>query len=389
MNKAIAVIDSGYGDSGKGKMTDYFCHQNPEAINVRFNGGAQAGHTVVTPKDQRHVFSHFGAGSFIGNTTFLSKHFVVSPTLFRAEHQEFVEKFGFKPTVVVDPSAKVTTPYEMLVNQIIEMHRQKGSENHGSVGVGFGETLEREDIFKILIDVATLDCGVNKDDGILQNKLFAIRKNFVPARLNCIQSEFDSVFDSEQLIEDYLGDCRYFFDNVTLGDYTFLQGKDLIFEGAQGLLLDQNYGYFPYVTRSNCGLKNIMDLLQDYLSDYTMDVVYVTRAYATRHGAGPLTDEDPNYCRFLTGIAEETNVTNQFQQNFRLAPFNRDLFEMITLKDFTLHAPRHARKLKAMTCLDQLDNEAGRAFYYLMHIYVQNEFSFFSTGPTRNSVHQV
>ncbi len=76
MSKVIAVIGAGYGDEGKGLMTDYFSSQYDDAVVIRSNGGAQAGHTVVTPEGQRHVFSHFGSGTFNGSPTFLSRHFV-------------------------------------------------------------------------------------------------------------------------------------------------------------------------------------------------------------------------------------------------------------------------------------------------------------------------
>ena len=64
MTRVIAVVGAGYGDEGKGAITDYFAHHNPNSIICRYNGGAQAAHTVTTPDGKRHVFSHLGAGSF-------------------------------------------------------------------------------------------------------------------------------------------------------------------------------------------------------------------------------------------------------------------------------------------------------------------------------------
>ena len=80
------VIGANFGDEGKGLMTDYFCKRLSESgsvLNIRFNGGAQAGHTVVVPtlgQQKRHVFSHFGAGSFVNGTdTYLSGNFILNP----------------------------------------------------------------------------------------------------------------------------------------------------------------------------------------------------------------------------------------------------------------------------------------------------------------------
>lgn len=81
--RADVVIGSAFGDEGKGLITDVLAAKNAgETLVVRFNGGAQAGHTVTTPEGQRHVFSHIGSGTFTGSATFLSRFFVVNPILF-------------------------------------------------------------------------------------------------------------------------------------------------------------------------------------------------------------------------------------------------------------------------------------------------------------------
>ncbi|NJN48156.1 MAG: adenylosuccinate synthetase [Candidatus Competibacteraceae bacterium] len=74
MKQAQVVIGSGFGDEGKGLATDFYAaHFGKDALVVRFNGGAQAGHTVVTPEGQRHIFSHIGSGSMVGAATYLSR----------------------------------------------------------------------------------------------------------------------------------------------------------------------------------------------------------------------------------------------------------------------------------------------------------------------------
>ena len=86
--KISVVIGANYGDEGKGLATDYLASQGTKSLVVRFNGGAQAGHTVVTPDGCRHVFHHFGSGVFAEADTFLSKFFIVNPILFRTEFEE-------------------------------------------------------------------------------------------------------------------------------------------------------------------------------------------------------------------------------------------------------------------------------------------------------------
>src|SRR5580698_7114906 len=97
---AYAVIGANFGDEGKGLITDFLCSQLDDCLVVRFNGGAQAGHTVVTLRG-RHVFHHFGSGTFNDSPTFLSRFFVVNPLLWEKEHIEL----GAIPVLHIDPDA--------------------------------------------------------------------------------------------------------------------------------------------------------------------------------------------------------------------------------------------------------------------------------------------
>src|SRR5581483_6122621 len=142
MNKAIAVVGANFGDCGKGLVTDFLCARENATLVVRYNGGSQAGHTVLTPEGYRHVFSHFGSGTFLNVPTFLSHFVVVNPVLF---HREFIDfemlGSGAKVCVYADLNCRVTTPVDMLINQALEDRRGHG--RHGSCGVGFNETIER------------------------------------------------------------------------------------------------------------------------------------------------------------------------------------------------------------------------------------------------------
>ena len=84
LNKtARVVIGAQFGDEGKGRLTAHHVVEvGDDAIVVRFNGGAQAGHTVVAPDGRRHVFSHVGSGALTGAATYLSRFFVANPILF-------------------------------------------------------------------------------------------------------------------------------------------------------------------------------------------------------------------------------------------------------------------------------------------------------------------
>jgi adenylosuccinate synthase len=109
MRRAKVVIGGQYGDEGKGLAVDWLVAQDPDSLVIRFNGGAQAGHTVVAPDGRRHVFSHFGSGTFAGAPTFLSRFFVANPTIFLGEAKRLAA-IGCQPQVVIDPACPVTTP---------------------------------------------------------------------------------------------------------------------------------------------------------------------------------------------------------------------------------------------------------------------------------------
>ena len=116
MKRYSIVIGSLWGDEGKGHMTDILCNF-PNTLNVRFNGGSQASHTVVTPDKKRHAFRHFGAGTFSGAKTYLSEKFIVNTVAFSIERNELINKFNIIPTIFVNPNCIVTTPWDVYINQ--------------------------------------------------------------------------------------------------------------------------------------------------------------------------------------------------------------------------------------------------------------------------------
>ena len=106
------VIGANWGDEGKGLMTDYFS-QKPNTIVVCSNGGAQRGHTVVTLDSIRHVFRHFGSGTFNGASTYLSEDFICNPIIFRQEYEE-LKNLGYAPKTYINNKCMLTTPFDMI-----------------------------------------------------------------------------------------------------------------------------------------------------------------------------------------------------------------------------------------------------------------------------------
>ena len=385
MIEAVAVIGGGYGDEGKGHMVDYWASVLNDPIVVRFNGGAQAGHGVMTPGGRWHVFSHFGAGTFLKVPTFLSNFFVVNPTLFRKEHEAFVKEWGINPEIYVDPQCYVTTPVEMLINQ--HMETQRGSFRHGSCGTGFGETFER---VKRTRRSRHLEFWYNLSHRDVRKEIKGLVVDYLMKRIDLTEGDtLLKVIQNDKLIDDFIEDFEYFYTHTIVTGHgqpahRLFSKRNLIFEGAQGLELDQDYGHFPYVTRSNCGMKNVTKLINRHGLDLGLDrlsVNYVTRAYKTRHGAGPLPFERQDPFPYK----DRTNVYNEWQHGLRWAPFDYDQYKSITDKDFALYANDHnfsykVRRLDTMNCLDQVEPRTHMETFY------QPMFDFFGYGPHREDI---
>src|SRR5512138_457863 len=139
---AIFVADLGYGDAGKGSIVDYLTRVTNAHTVVRYNGGAQAAHNVITPDGRHHTFSQFGSGTFVpGTRTHLSRFMMVHPLAMLAEERH-LRSLGVRdafPRLSIDREALVTTPFQQSANRLKEMAR--GDGRHGSCGMGVGETM--------------------------------------------------------------------------------------------------------------------------------------------------------------------------------------------------------------------------------------------------------
>ena len=324
----LAVLGLGFGDEGKGMVTDYLCSQSPAStMVVRFSGGHQAAHTVCADGAE-HVFSNFGSGTLRGCLTYWSKHCTFEPVGFCVE-RKFLTRLGKIPQIIVDASCPVTTPYDIFANQI------SPERAHGTTGVGFWKTIERNRR-GVTLTFADIFEGERHQ---LEGKLLRIAKyyGFVD---NIQPGDFYWAVD---LIKSFHDKSVYM---STVGcSSTF---KSFVFEGSQGLLLDKDLGFFPHVTPSKTNLENIFEL------GYGLDGVYlVTRAYQTRHGVGPMTNESlPLQVR---DDHERSTKTNEFQGSLRKTVLDLDLLESVVHRGVDEDCRQHSiTKHLVVTCLDQI-----------------------------------
>jgi adenylosuccinate synthase len=307
----VIVTGLGFGDEGKGSVTDWLCSprgtalrgERPVAAVVRHNGGAQAGHNVIHVM-REHVFAQFGSGTLHGVPTFLSRYMMLDPLALAAEaaHLAAIGVPAPLDLIAVDREALITTPYHAAANQARENAR--GAGRHGSCGVGIGETarcaLEHPDAA-----VRAGDCA---------GPAWELRRKLTWARLLLAEDAgpLGGVPSAADLTEAYAA----FAARIRLVDGSphlsqLLQQGPVIFEGAQGVLLDEWRGWHPYTTWSTTTSANAQTLLAE--QDEQGYVLGVTRSYMTRHGAGPFVTEDP-----ALDFAEPRNTAGQWQGAFRL-----------------------------------------------------------------------
>ena len=314
--KVIAVIGSNFGDEGKGLATDYFCSKAENSLVIRHNGGAQAGHTVEYG-EKRFIFHQLSSGSFRRADTYLAESFL--PDMFKIEDEisDFYSISGFVPKIYADVNARVTTVDDVLVNMALETSR--GENRHGSCGMGINEAVLRSDAgFGITVGELS---GMTAEQ--LVSRLMYIRREYVTRRLKELglndTGEYGELLRSENVLinaaEGMLKGSEYIVP-VESPEKLFSDRERIVFEGAQGLLLDsENQRFAPHVTASHTGLYNPLSICKK--SDLTLDMaVYVLRSYVTRHGAGPL----PNECEpeKLGSIgADITNKENRWQGRIR------------------------------------------------------------------------
>ena len=340
MTTAHAVIGAGYGDEGKGRTVDMLARRpGPRPIVVRSNGGAQAGHTVVAG-DRRHVFHHLGSGALAGASTHLSR-FMVSNPLMLANELAAVRALGGETAVTADGRGFVTTPWDMMVNQALEAAR--GDGRHGSCGLGVGETVGRCGDTAYSLTVADL----RRPD--LRDRVAAIRDEWLPARL-AAQGVTASPFlaQADAVLDRFLADCVTFTGLTQARDDETLGEDAIVFEAAQGLMLDQRHRDFPFVTRSNTGIANIAAIAREAGIAH-IDAHYVTRCYLTRHGRGPMTDERDISAWFT--VDDPTNRPNLWQETLRFGLLDLDVLAATVADDRAdgIEVIRHA----VVTCLDQ------------------------------------
>lgn len=323
MNRGLAVVGLGYGDEGKGTIVDYLVREKNAKIIVRFNGGSQAAHHVVLPDGRTHCFSQFGSGMFVpGVQTYLSHYMVVDPLAINMENKALKEN-GINDAInrlIVDSDCLVVTPFHKIIGRMLEIAR--GSKKHGSCGKGIGRAVEDGKI----LGAKALRIGDLLDARTMKEKL-----DFLWHVKVDLAEQIVGEHPGNRNLEEYLGKIKMpeysellaesygefaksglFIAGDAIRAEMLFSGGNTVFEGAQGVLLDTERGFLPYVTSTKTTVANAMEL---YRGQSAFRKIGVLRAYATRHGAGPFVTED---FQLTKNIPDMHNGNNEWQGPFRI-----------------------------------------------------------------------
>ena len=278
------VLGAQWGDEGKGKVTDFFA--SDADMVVRFQGGNNAGHTIVV-KDETIKLSLTPSGVLYPNCIpVIASGCVVDLGVLMSELEMLKEKNIDTSKLMLSSNAHLIMPYHKLLDELIETKLGKNMIGTTKRGIGpcYTDKIQRQGIrVQDLFDEKIFEEKVSM---VLEDKNEIIKKIYKgePLTLEEILSEFNSYRETVK---------RIMTDTSLLISNAVTEGKNILFEGAQGTLLDIDHGTYPFVTSSNTTAGNAA--IGSGIGPRDIDkIVGVTKAYISRVGTGPFLTEQEN-----------------------------------------------------------------------------------------------
>ena len=283
---AFIVLGAQWGDEGKGKMTDYLAEEAD--VVVRFQGGNNAGHTVEVG-DRQYKLHLIPSGILYDNKLNVIGNGVVVDPKALFEEIGYLEKEGVKVTpekLIISDRAHLIMPYHRVLDILKE--KARGKNDIGTTGKGIGpcytDKFER--------------CGIRVCD-LLHEDVFEekLRENIKMKNEYITKVLGGEALDAEEILvqyKQYAEKIGPFVKDTSVKVYDSIkEDKTVLFEGAQGMLLDIDHGTYPYVTSSNTtagGVSNGIGVGPNMIKN----AVGITKAYTTRVGKGPFPTELEN-----------------------------------------------------------------------------------------------
>ena len=278
------VLGAQWGDEGKGKVTDFFA--STADYVVRFQGGNNAGHTIVVGEN-KIALSLTPSGVLYPNCTpVIGSGCVVDIGFLKQELEMLNEKNINTDKLAISANAHVVMPYHKLLDELIEesLGENKIGTTKKGIGPCYADKIQRKGIrIQDLLDETNFEIKVRKnieDVNLTLTKIY----DHSPLVVDDILDEFSTYKD---IVTNHVVDTSLLIANAIKNK------KTILFEGAQGTLLDIDHGTYPFVTSSNTSSGNAA--IGSGVGPKNIDrIVGVTKAYISRVGSGPFLTEQKN-----------------------------------------------------------------------------------------------
>lgn len=280
--KNTVVVGAQWGDEGKAKITDLLAEYAD--VIIRYQGGCNAGHTVVA-NNETYKFHLIPSGVLYKNKfCFIAAGTVIHPETFLKETEELIERGVNLSSLRISPLATITLPYHIDIDGISE--NTSGKNKIGTTKKGIGPTYS-DKIGRYGIKIQDL-----YDEEALNARLDAI----LPLKNKMLEKVFGTKTYSKEEMLEYCKKYAEIFRPYVCNEWVdklssaLKEDKKILFEGAQGIMLDIDYGTYPYVTSSNPiggGAATGSGIGPTHIEN----VIGVTKAYITRVGEGPFVTE--------------------------------------------------------------------------------------------------
>jgi adenylosuccinate synthase len=278
------VLGAQWGDEGKGKVTDFFA--STADYVVRFQGGNNAGHTIVVGEDKVALSLTPSGVLYPSCTPVIGSGCVVDLGFLKQELEMLNKKNVNTEKLVISPNAHLIMPYHKLLDELIEesLGENKIGTTKKGIGPCYADKIQRKGIrVQDLLDKNIFDQKVKNnidETNLTLTKIY----NQAPLVAEKIIEEFN---DYVEMVSSHVADTSLLIANAIKNN------KTILFEGAQGTLLDIDHGTYPFVTSSNTSSANAA--IGSGVGPKNLDrIVGVTKAYISRVGSGPFLTEQEN-----------------------------------------------------------------------------------------------
>ena len=299
MKNSLILVGTQWGDEGKGKIVDYFSEKFSAVC--RFQGGHNAGHTIYND-EKKFVLHLIPSGIFYDHVSCFIGQGVILSLDSLLEEIETIESKGINldGKLRISRYCSLLLPIHAKIDQLREDKKNKIGTTRRGIGPAYEDKTARRSIKAFDLE----------DDSLLEDKLKNLLDYYNFQIENIHKAEkfhYQEVFDN--LKETYSKTSKFFGDVTDSLEEIYEKGNHILYEGAQGTLLDVDYGTYPYVTSSNT-LATSVGVGSGFPKSIYADVLGVVKAYTTRVGEGPFpTELHDEYGEKIAEIGNEFGAT--------------------------------------------------------------------------------